>query len=305
MVTLHRRGQNSFRATYEPVEEDNLMSTYGGFAVKCNGHVICGAGSCTHSHQGSYDGVGNGSRSVSEYYENCFMDNFMNFNTLTMARNFCSSLYIPPALENPDGILLVAGSYSGKGSTTMEYLRMNNDFRDNHWRVCEDKLPSSVDTRKIQSMSHHQMNLLQNKIILTGGWINGTRSNTVWQGKYSFNLQKLRVKWSLLPPMIQSRWGHVAVVIQDKLFCIGGMGQNTTEYFSFETKGWKKGPQLPFTLEGATVVFNTKQNQCYLVGGLRDNQNSADVSLFDQKKGITKMDWSLDIPRAYHIAVLL
>jgi len=302
VVTLHWRGQDSFQATYEPIE-DNLIPTYGGFCENCNGHVIGGGG--------NWHGSGT-SGGVFEFYENSFIQIFSygkNGKTeernLIMGRSFCSSLYIPPALENHDGILLVAGSYGGKGSTNMEYLMVNNDFRHNHWLVCEDRLPSSVDTRKIQSIRHHQMNLLQNKIILTGGWINGTTSNTVWLGKYSFNLQKLRVKWSLLPPMIQSRCGHVAVVIQDKLFCIGGMGQNTTEYFSFESKCWQKGPQLPFTLEGAKAVFNKQKNQCYLLGGLRDNENSADVSLFDPIKGITKMDWSMDIPRAYHIAVLL
>jgi N-acetylneuraminic acid mutarotase len=180
----------------------------------------------------------------------------------------------------------------------MEYLMINKDLRSNQWRLCEDKLPYHVHG--------HQMNLLQNKIILTGGKINRPTSD-VWQGSISFNKKNLRVNWTPLPRMMETRRGHVAVVIQDKLFCIGGHHTKSTEYFSFETNRWHKGPELPSELRGRTKgVLTMQQNQCFLVGGgKRDNERAATLSLFDPIKGVKIIEESLDIPRFGHIAVTL
>ena len=220
---------------------------------------------------------------------------FTEIKPSSTGRSYCSSLYIPPVLQN-HGLLLVAGSTVRKGRNTMEYLIMNNDFKNNNWSVCEDNLPSNL--------SEHQMNLLQNKLILTGGWINGISSNNVWQGVISFN-QKLRVNWSPLPPMMEIRHSHVSIVIQDKLFCIGGNGSNSSEYYTFETNRWQKGPELPFKLYRAKAVLTKKQNQCFLLGGYRDYKESENISLFDPIKGVTNIEGSLDIPRASRIAVLI
>jgi N-acetylneuraminic acid mutarotase len=173
---------------------------------------------------------------------------------------------------------------------------INNDLQSNNWNVCDDKLPCRV--------GGHQMNLLHNKVILTGGQINYSLSNKVWQGIISFN-QQLRVNWSPLPPMMETRHRHVAVVIQDKLFCIGGDGSKSSEYFCLETNRWQKGPELPFTLHGAKAVLTNQQNKCYLLGGYRDGKISENITLFDPIKGVERIKGCLDIPLAFHIAVLL
>jgi hypothetical protein len=185
-----------------------------GFGVNCNGRIICGAG---------WDALDNELNNVFEFRN----DNFVEIKPLTTERVHGSSLYIPPVLENHEGLLLVAGHIHGKNTMeyldtfTMEYLMINNDFKNNHWRVCDDKLPCSV--------GDHQMNLLRNKLILTGcDFFYGTTSNEVWQGTVSFN-QQLRVNWSPLPAMIEDRFGHVAIVIQEKLFCIGGRNNKSTK----------------------------------------------------------------------------
>ena len=195
----------------------------------------------------------------------------------------------------------MAGSCLVKGGNTMEYLMINNNFRINKWRVCDDKLPYSA--------CGHGMNLLENRIILTGGEVNGKLSNEVWQGKISL-ITKLHVNWFPLPPMMETRHNHVTVVIQEKLFCIGGDNGNgkhsaSTEYFSFEANCWQKGPELPFILSGGKAVVNKQQTQCFLLGGYRDGRNSTNISLFDPIKGITNIQGNLDFPRCNHIAVML
>jgi hypothetical protein len=96
---------------------------YGGFGVNCNGRIIFGAG---------YDG--NQFENVCEFCNN----NFVEIKSLLTGRDLCSSLYIPPVLENNGGLLLVAGSYDGVGENTMEYLMINNDLQSNNWNVCDD-----------------------------------------------------------------------------------------------------------------------------------------------------------------------
>ena len=105
--------------------------------------------------------------------------------------------------------------------------------------------------------------------------------------------------------MMVTRHGNVTVVIQGKLFCIGGEGDKSSEYFSFETNCWQKGPEIPFTLKGAKAVLTMQRNQCFLVGGVRDGEYSKSISLFDPIKGVTSIEGSFDIPRSDHIAVVM
>ena len=86
-----------------------------GFGVNCNGRIICGAG---------YDDSGNELNNVFEFRNNMFTQ----IKPLKMKRNRCSSLYIPPTLQNHDGLLLVAGSLYGEGRNTMEYLMISDNI---------------------------------------------------------------------------------------------------------------------------------------------------------------------------------
>ena len=130
----------------------------GGFGVNCNGRIICGAGR---------DDSDKKLNNVFEFRNN----NFTEIKPLKTKRYYCSSLYIPNTLQNHDGFLLVAGSYRGEGKNTMEYLMINDNVENNDWILCEDNLPCTFH--------RHQMNLLQNKLILTRGYINGIYSNNV------------------------------------------------------------------------------------------------------------------------------
>ena len=287
VLSLSQNAQGSFQSTYYP-SQDYFKLTLGGFGVNCNGRIICGAG---------WDNSYNHLKNVFEFHNN----NFIEIKPLLTGRCFCSSLYIPPALEHHVGLMLVAGSSVGEGRNTMEYLMINNDFRSNHWSVCDDNLPCSFVA--------HQMNLLQNKLIITGGLMDNeffyiSPFNNAWQGVISFN-KKLQVNWSPLPPMMENRQHHVAVVIQDKLFCIGGDGSKSSEYFSFETNRWKKGPELPFMLAEAKSVLTKQQNQCFLLGGKRDGERSANISLFDPINGLTNIEGTLNIGISCHVAVLI
>ena len=292
VISLSQNAQGSFQTTYKP-SKDYFRPICGGFGVNCNGKIICGAGQTFTNYY---------TKNLNNVFE-CLSGNFTEIQPLTTGRILCSSLYIPPALEYHHGLLLVAGSrgiyvggIDGAGGNKMEYLMVNNEVKTNNWRECDDSLPGRA--------SLHQMNLLQNKLILTGGVIDGFASNKVWQGIISFN-QNLRVNWSPLPPMREDRVGHAAIVIQDKLFCIGGQGSQSSEYFSSESNCWRKGPEISFKLSGAKAVLTKKQNQCFLLGGWRDGNYSENIILFDPIKGVTNIEGSLDIGHSIDLAVVI
>jgi hypothetical protein len=198
-------------------------------------------------------------------------------------------------------LIVTGGLGTPEGSEdqdTMEYLIMNDTFKCNDWQVCLDHLP--------ERLYDHQINIFQNKLILTGGC--SSRPNKAWEGNISFE-PELRVKWTPLPSMLEFRDQHVAAVIGDKLFCIGGFNNKSTEYYSSKTNSWQKGPDLPFTLIGAKGIVNSLLCQCFIVGGIvgddHGQRESSKVYLFDPQKGLIDIQGEFGTPRSNHIAVLL
>ena len=129
-------------------------------------------------------------------------------------------------------------------------------------------------------------------------------SNEVWEGTISVQ-DKLRVEWKSLRTMLEPRHKHVSLIIMDTLWCIGGQGKNSTEFYSFKHKVWKKGPVLPFTLSGAQCVHSKKTNQQFIIGGSRNGKLSSKIYTFDPRKGINEVAGKIDIPCRSDIAVLL
>ena len=101
--------------------------------------------------------------------------------------------------------------------------------------------------------------------------------------------------------MIENRVHHVSVVIDDKLYCIGGQGRRSTECYSFKNKTWIKGPDLPFELIGANGVVNPFTRHCFIVGPF----NSSKVYLFEPERGLVEIEGELGISNFGGITVLL
>jgi hypothetical protein len=255
--------------------------------VNCNGRIIVGGGSL----------LGNYSNKVYMLESNGYKE----IQSLNFPRSHCSAAYYLSSSKNHDDVLIVAGDFTGGNS--MEYIIMNDSFHSNHWSVCCDQLP-------LRSCSH-QLNIIQNKLILTGGdFLHNSKkisNNEVWEGQISFE-PELRVKWTPLPSMLESRRDHVAAVIGDKLFCIGGYNMKSTEYYSFETNDWKKGPDLPYSLWQAKSVVNPASQECFIIGGFRTGSRKFVVGVFDPIKGFIGIPNEFEVSKhglVHHIAVLL
>ena len=327
ILTLrHMCTEDSMQATYELVQNHGIPA-YGRFAANCNGRIICGEKNSRvgHTAGGLFDVPSavahrEGLERTKNVYQ--FENNrFTQIKPLNWKIFDPSAVYFPPNIVNDVGVLIILSGWGDENrelSKQMEYLIMDDSFSCNDWRMCLDCVPVKLDS--------HQTNNFQKKLILTGGEISGAgmeweewlktykewdkkSESNAWEGSISFE-PELRVKWNPLPPMRVQRCDHIAVVIGDKLFCIGGQKTKSTEYYSFATNSWQQGPELPFTIYGATGVVNALLGQCFIVGGCivvddRGGIHSSKVYLFDPQKGLIDVKGEFDIGGMNNIAVLL
>ena len=119
----------------------------------------------------------------------------------------------------------------------------------------------------------------------------------------------MRIKWKELPPMNKPRAGHIAVVLDGMLFCIGGPVRNgasiTSEYFDYKSCKWKNGPDLSTGILNSRACYDVSLGYCIITGGQRDGKHSSSVSCFEPHKGLTEVIGELDDNRSNHITVLL
>ena len=109
--------------------------------------------------------------------------------------------------------------------------------------------------------------------------------------------------------MFECRHSHVSVVLEDKLYCLGGYDGKkdlkSVESFDFSTNKWQRCPDLHCTLSGAKGVFHPQSGEFYITGGWRDGKLSSKVSLFTPSSGMVDIEGDIGIARYGHIAVLL
>ena len=241
-----------------------------------------------------------------------YFTNFINKLHLNFKGTFSSIVHFSSNSPPQEDILIAVGYssyydliFGTDGSNCIEYLVMNALFRSNPWRVCKDKIPSTV--------SDYQVNIYENKLILTGGYNCDDReySNQVLEGSITFEKSELRVSWTLLKPMHEKRFNHVAAVIGDCLYCLGGEEDEdkddlkSTEYYSFKSKEWKRGLNLQCCLSQAKGVVDQALKLCFIIGGVRDGVRSPQVSLFNPFEGLLDIEGDIDITSYNEITAVL
>ena len=105
--------------------------------------------------------------------------------------------------------------------------------------------------------------------------------------------------------MSENRCDHVALVIDDTLYCVGGEELKCTEYFSYKTRSWQKGPDLPFTLSNAKGVVDFSSKRLILIGGYRDDLRFPKLGYFDPQKQFVEINGELDCGLIDHFASLM
>ena len=294
LTFAYKGNPESIHVNYDPVEKcliemNNLVS------VNCGNLTIIG-------------GMKNNLYHIFEFeLKECKQMSCLNFKgTFSSIVHFSSN-------SPPQEDILIAVGYSSyydlifgtDGSNCIEYLVMNALFRSNPWRVCKDKMPSTV--------SDYQVNIYENKLILTGGYNCDDReySNQVLEGSITFEKSELRVSWTLLKPMHEKRFNHVAAVIGDCLYCLGGEEDEdkddlkSTEYYSFKSKEWKRGLNLQCCLSQAKGVVDQALKLCFIIGGVRDGVRSPQVSLFNPFEGLLDIKGNIDITSYNEITAVL
>ena len=221
---------------------------------------------------------------------------FKQLQPLIKPRTCSAALYYPASPQNQNSYVICSGGLSWGGyEKSVEYLTLGDGLTTTPWRLSND-LPFKV--------CNHQLNILGGKLVLTGGrnGDSGESSNQVYEGSISFD--PFNVKWTPLPSMLQSRTGHVAFVVADKLYCIGGYNGKSTEFFSYKSNTWERGPELPVHLYGAKGVVDPSTNKLILIGGRRNGAISPKIGFFD-KTGYIEMNIELTSPRHSHFAAIM
>ena len=311
-MTLRQNKTKALYSTYESVK-NKLSHTSNFVTANCGNVSLVG-------------GLQEGTCRIFEYKSK----EYKQLPNLKFMGPFSSLIYFESDSKLHENVVIAIGSpsyydlvFETAGRNCIEYLIMNESFRYNSWKVCNDKLPSNV--------SDYQINIFENKLILSGGYNCEDReyTNQVWQGDITFenysdsddsddnddsddlNNSALRVTWSLLKPMIEKRFNHVSFVIGDCLYCIGGEEDEdkedlrSTEFYSFETEKWTKGQNLPFGLSQAKVVVDQALKLCFIIGGVRDGVRSSKVSLFDPYDGISDIEGAIDIDSYNEMSIVL
>ena len=315
VLTLRSDSTQNFKATYEPVsnsfgDRHNLIATNGGSVSFIGGMMDMMDDDLMDSE--IVDSLESRTNNRTCYVFEYDLKDSKRISNLNFKGPFSSLLYFSPSSKSQEKVLIATGYssyydliFGTKGSNRIEYLILNGSYRTNSWKVCKDKLPSSV--------SDYQINKYKDKIILTGGYHCDDRefSNQVWQGNIVFDGTELRVSWTLLKPMHDKRLNHVAIVIGNSIYCLGGEEDEdkddlkSTEYYSFETKEWARGKDLSFGLSQGKGVVVEALKLCFIIGGVRDGVKSSKVSLFDPVEGILDIEREIDLDSYNEIAAIL
>ena len=299
-MTLRQNKTKALYSTYESVK--NKLSHTSNFVTANCGNV---------SLVGGLQGGNSEFPGISRIFEYKSTE-YKQLPNLKNMGPFSSLIYFVSDSKLQDNVAIAIGSpsyydlvFGTGGRNCIEYLIMNESFRSNSWKECYDRLPSNV--------SDYQINIFKNKLILTGGYNCEEReyTNQVWQGNITFEDFELRVTWSLLTPMLEKRFNHVAVVIGECLYCLGGEededkeDQRSTECYSFKTGKWTYGQDLPCGLSQAKVVVDQSLKLCFIIGGVRDGVRSPKVSLFDPYDGLSDIEGVIDIDGYNEMSIVL
>ena len=133
---------------------------------------------------------------------------------------------------------------------SIEMLHITTSDNAHEWELCETNLPCKVNS--------HTLTPFKGKIILIGGYVEGSISNKIWEGTLE---SKHDIKWKPMSPMQKGRGNHFSVVVDDNIYVFGGLGSGNVLCEVFDGREWKLGPSFSFSLStwNAQVVVDRKK----------------------------------------------
>jgi hypothetical protein len=118
------------------------------------------------------------------------------------------------------------------------------------WKLCKTNLPYKVQC--------HTLTTFKGKMIFIGGLVGGSVSNKVWKGTFK---SKKEITWAPMPSMKRARLGHFCIVVDDKIYVIGGEYSGNASVEVFDGIKWKEGPSFSISLNthNANAVLDRKK----------------------------------------------
>ncbi|XP_054707501.1 alpha-scruin-like [Uloborus diversus] len=152
---------------------------------------------------------------------------------------------------------------------------------------------------------HHTAVFLANTLYIIGGFRNGSSLwiEDICAEVLSFNHANRR--WKMKPSMNHDRAFHSSVIVDSKIFVIGGRNSfgdilSSVEVFIEEDNSWQECQSLPYPVLSAAVTVIG--NFIYIFGGITIGENSEIISthtlVFDPKLNSWFFGAELQIPCA-------
>eukprot|EP01025_Chloroclados_australasicus_P055870 TRINITY_DN6861_c0_g1_i5.p1 TRINITY_DN6861_c0_g1~~TRINITY_DN6861_c0_g1_i5.p1 ORF type:complete len:457 (-),score=56.08 TRINITY_DN6861_c0_g1_i5:423-1793(-) len=149
------------------------------------------------------------------------------------------------------------------------------------------------------SMSQFECAQLGNKLVVAGGRdLSGTLCNAQ---VHALNLEN--GEWSQGADMLSAKYGHAMVVLNDKIYTIGGdyeaVTLNTVEMWDMERNVWTKSGNTVIARFSLTAA---EQDGCiYAVGGFDGQQYLKSIERYDPREGKWSICGDMHVPRGSHV----
>merc|ERR1719422_411480 len=177
-----------------------------------------------------------------------------------------------------EGNIYLVGGYNRRGA---EY-----NPRTNTWR----NMPSLQQKR-----SYHSVCTLDNKIFVLGGYGEGTTCEML-------DLSDDDPHWRYVAQMNSGHYGDGAVVIERKIYVLGGVHTTNVEVYDADQDQWKIATNMPTKRRYASVA--ALENKIYVTGG-RGGPPMSSVDCYDPDTNTWSQVANMNIARWSHSLVSL
>ena len=108
--------------------------------------------------------------------------------------------------------------------------------------------------------------------------------------------------------MLEARYGHSCLYLDNAVIAVGGIGTKTTEIFDLNLEFWRYGGDLPKKSAYVSLLKSNPSSEyrAILIGGKSDNRDvhSAIYGLTKDLRTFEKIG-NLKVPRYGHVAMVL
>lgn len=193
-----------------------------------------------------------------------------------------SNIYFQPR-ETKEVLIAAGGWVEGQTTSSIEIY----DYQTNFWIPSFLKLPKKI--------SYFGLQIIDNVIYIFGG----SNGREIFKTLETLDLTKSNCKWEKKCSMIESRCYVSSVVLDGKIYSIGGFNQRhrirKCECYHPELDGWREIADLNYPRSDASAeVFD---GRIFIAGGINDSCVERSVEVYYPELNQWRLIKSMNSPR--------